>query len=368
MPIPPIVGVVAHGVHQTMEGLTNKVKRRTVPQSMKNSRDSDGPDFLPHMSVGTDFTMSDISTFGQSGKSTPLALGNSVIASYDAAMKTSSPPRHTVTGALGESMETFNVPDASPKPYHQEEVAVSGDGKRQPKGETQGSASTDPNKQSSGTNSSSSKSPGQSMTMSELMGSGFSFGMSGRTRSFPDLMLSTGDLLPPMQSDSDREENQQSRNSSSGSNRDGVQLKPFHRQSSSESSGNMGGFHPVRRAGNNTNNAILPNLNDAMSIMSLDSRKSMKSENSSWLENFRSMQSIHSDMNPWESTNSRGLSRKNNEMIINDGTDGSVRSFLSDVSAELNALDLAEPLLPPIDTETALNDSNGFMGMARPDP
>jgi hypothetical protein len=51
------------------------------------------------------------------------------------------------------------------------------------------------------------------------------------------------------------------------------------------------------------------------------------------------------------------------------GDDGSVRSFLSDVSNDLNALDLAEPLLPPL----SLNDSHQYMNrydqyMNRPDP
>lgn len=132
----------------------------------------------------------------------------------------------------------------------------------------------------------------------------------------------------------------------------------------------MGGFHPVRER-NNTGN--ISGLNDAMSIMSLDSRKSIKSETSSWLENFRSMQSIHSDMNPWEAGGSgvsgggMGMSLVRNQM--NDGSDnGSVRSFLSDVSTELNALDLAEPLLPPIPTDSPLNDSGSDYMVARPDP
>jgi hypothetical protein len=65
------------------------------------------------------------------------------------------------------------------------------------------------------------------------------------------------------------------------------------------------------------------------------------------------MQSIHSDMLP-----GRPL-----------GDDGSVRSFLSDVSNDLNALDLAEPMLPPL----SMNDSHEYMNrydqyMNRPDP
>lgn len=51
------------------------------------------------------------------------------------------------------------------------------------------------------------------------------------------------------------------------------------------------------------------------------------------------------------------------------GDDGSVRSFLSDVSNDLNALDLAEPLLPPL----SMNDSYEYMNRRveytnRPDP
>lgn len=342
--VPPVVGAVAHDVHQTVESLNNKVKnRRAMPRSLKDSKDSAGSEFPPHMSVATDFTMSDISQIGDS-----KVLDMSNVGTFDVSMKASN------RGSIGPS----HVPDAA-KPYHQQEEAVSGDDDKQPNGRT-----ADPNKQSTGTNSSSSKSK-ESFTMSDLMGSGFSLGMSGRTRSFPDLMLSTGELLPPLQMDSDKEEKEdQAGNSSSGNHHGGPLLKPFHRQSSSESSDNMGGFHPLRRP-SNTGNSNIPSLNDAMSIMSLDSRKSLKSDNSSWLDNFRSMQSIHSDMNPWEA---RSSSRRNNEMIVNDGTDGSVRSFLSDVSVELNALDLAEPLLPPIDAETGLNDSNDVMGLTRPDP
>jgi len=54
--------------------------------------------------------------------------------------------------------------------------------------------------------------------------------------------------------------------------------------------------------------------------------------------------------------------------MINDGTDGSMGSLLSDVTPELNALDLAEPLLPPIDSDHNMNDCHDFMGMRRPDP
>jgi len=275
------------------------------------------------MSIATDFTMSDVSAMGES--------------------------RNGFSGVFDES--TSIPPPAAQKLQQQQGATGPAPGT--------GGGTTAHLKQSTGTTSSSSKSRDNSLTMSDLMGSGFSLGMSGRTRSFPDLMLSTNDLLPPLQSDfgdSDREEKEQRR-------------APFHRQSSSESS-EMGAFHPIRGR-NNTGN--ISGLNDAMSIMSLDSRKSTKSETSSWLENFRSMQSIHSDMNPWEAGGSgvsgggMGMSLVRNQM--NDGSDnGSVRSFLSDVSTELNALDLAEPLLPPIQTDSGLNDSGSDYMMARPDP
>lgn len=107
------------------------------------------------------------------------------------------------------------------------------------------------------------------------------------------------------------------------------------------------GFHPVVRSRTNT---AVSGINDAMSIMSLDSRKSIKSDASSWLDNFRSFQSIQSDMNPWEAPTGESLIRP-------AGDEGS----LSDVSYDMTALDLAEPLLPPL----TMNDSYEFM---KPDP
>ena len=92
-------------------------------------------------------------------------------------------------------------------------------------------------------------------------------------------------------------------------------------------------------------------LNDAMSIMSIDSHKlSMKSDNSSWMENLKSMQSIHSD--------------GRNAFLQHDDT-GSVRSLLSDISNDLNALDLAEPLLPPYQMDQSFDSD--YMAR-RPDP
>lgn len=304
---------VAAGVLQTMDavsGLADKVTNKVIgkpnqPSKMgvPSAKGSDrNQDFPPTMSVGTDFTMSDVSALGESRRMS--GIGDST--------KT-NPPQRLVGG---------------------------------------GGA-----KQSTGTTSSSSKSR-ESFTMSDL-----TFGLSGRTRSFPDLMLSTGDLLPPLQSgDSDKEDsNNEAKEQRSGSRR--ILRPSFHRQSSSESSNHsmasltIKGFHPVR----GRSNTAMSGLNDAMSIMSIDSRKSIKSETSSWLENFRSMQSIHSDMNPWD----HGASLRGNSQLMGD--EGSVRSFLSDVSNDLNALDLAGPLLPPILTDTGLNDSGDFM-MVRPDP
>lgn len=92
-------------------------------------------------------------------------------------------------------------------------------------------------------------------------------------------------------------------------------------------------------------------INDAMSIMSLDSRKSVKSDTLSWLDNFHGFQSIHSDMNPWEAPTGE------ESLVRPAGDEGS----LSDVSYDMTALDLAEPLLPPL----MMNDSYDFM---KPDP
>jgi len=196
-----------------------------------------------------------------------------------------------------------------------------------------------------------------SFNMSDL-----SLGLSlGRTRSFPDLMLSTGDinLLPALADESggDSDDVLPQRTSS------GRILRPVPlthaRQSSSGSGSNesmtsltLKGFHPVRGRTNtqNTTGAI-SGLNDAMSIMSIDSHKmSMKSDNSSWMENLKSMQSIHSD-------------GRNAHLLHDDA--GSVRSLLSDISNDLNALDLAEPLLPPFPVDQSYDSE--YM-VRRPDP
>lgn len=298
-----------------------------------------GPDFPLTTSVGTDFTMSEISSFGDS-------RGQFADSPRDASMK--EPARGST----------------QPMPPHKEERAVGG-----------GSGGGGVHQGGSHKQSTSSSSGKESFTVSDLLGSNqtlgtFNFGHSGRTRSFPDLMLSTGDLLPPLHSgDSDREDclNMSMLQEDDGDVKDQrtssgrVLRRSFHRHSSSESSNHsmtsltLKGFHPVRGR-SNTN---ISGINDAMSIMSLDSRRSMKSETSSWLDNFRSMQSIHSD--------TLGDSLKGS-LPLRDDDGGSVRSFLSDVSNDLNALDLAEPLLPPMYADHGLNDSVGDFLMARPDP
>lgn len=212
------------------------------------------------------------------------------------------------------------------------------------------------NKESLGSGSSGTiKSFSDSITVTNLMASNQSLGMSigslVRIRSFPDLMMNTGQ---PLVSDKDTsaytQEGKQALKVSTGSI-----MRPFHRKSSSASSNTsmasltIRGFHPIR----DTTNTAISGINDTMSLMSFNSRKENNSESSSWIDNFNSMQSIHSDMLP-----SRPM-----------GDDGSVRSFLSDVSNDLNALDLAEPLLPPL----SMNDSYEYMNRRveytnRPDP
>ena len=206
---------------------------------------------------------------------------------------------------------------------------------------------------SNATKTGSGNSKEENFNMSDLSLSGLGFSM-GRTRSFPDLMLSTGDinLLPalPAESSGDSDEATPQRTAS------GRILRPvpltYGRQTSDSSqSGSMTsltirGFHPVRGQANAVNAAsAMSGLNDAMSIMSIDSHKmSMKSDNSSWLENLKSMQSIHSD----------------GKNAFQDSDSASVRSLLSDISNDLNALDLAEPLLPPFHDQPYM--------IRRPDP
>ena len=303
---------VTAGVQQTMDAvsgvadkMTNKIKTYQPLSYHHPPATGSGQtqDFPLSTSVATDFTMSDVSAFGESSRTNPPG-----------------PIRGGGTGKAGA------------------------------------------HNKSTGTTSSSSKSRQNSESfnmsgLSDIMASNQSFlplAHSGRTRSFPDLMLSTGDLLKPLPEPGIEESNnteQKEERSSSGR----VLKMPFHRQSSSASQSDqsmhsltMRGFHPVR----GRNNTAVSGINDAMSIMSLDSRKSAKSESSSWLENFRSMQSINSDMNPWRSASGLVL-----------GDEGSVKSFLSEDSA-LNALDLAGSLLPPLLDD--LDGSGDFV--MRPDP
>ena len=227
-----------------------------------------------------------------------------------------------------------------------------------------------------GENTKSSSGKSRDTTMSEFSISGFkwesnnslgySFGNSGRTRSFPDLMLSTDE--PPLPSlhvgDSDKNSSDNNDAVRHTRTKSGRLLRPSsYRASSSESSGSDmasirfdRNFHPVRSR-NNTALSISA-LNDGMSVMSLESRRSLSvSDNSTWLEAFKSMQSITSDVNPWDVEGSL------RPQAWND--DGSIRSLLTDVSSDLNALDLAEPLLPPYPTDSWRDDS-AFI--TKPDP
>lgn len=328
---------MATGVHHTMDavtGLANKFMHKRPSSNDKiDSVLSQGGGFPHTKSMASDFTMSDVSGFGDSSRTNPAML------------------------------QSFQQQGQHP----QQPIEVVTKKPQQQQGGAQKESST--SKQSS----SGSGRSRDSFTMSDLMASdqslNISFGHSGRTRSFPDLMLSTGDLLPPMEGDDsdvdildNRDGKSEVENQRTSSGR--MLRTPFHRHSSSESSNHsmasltLKGFHPVRGRINTATSGI----NDAMSIMSLDSRKSTKSE-SSWLENFKSIASINSD---WENGGGGGVNNSLRSQVMGD--EGSVRSFLSDVSNDLNALDLAEPLLPPIMTDSGLNDSLSEYMMSRPDP
>jgi len=313
-------------MHQTVDFVTNLAHKVTHPPvHRKGSTASSG--FKPFNSTATDFTMSDISTFDVFDESFKWSANSGANAGASKGSSTAAVcAKASITA--GPSSPKANKANANPNGPN--------------------------NKHSSTTftSSSSSKSRDLSFAMSDLMGS------FGRTRSFPDLMLSAGDLLPPLQSDvsdSDRE----------GDKKEGRPLPPktvggrvLHNQKSSSGS-SAGGLHVAAGHG------LCPGsggVNDAMSIMSLDSRRSQKSFRSetSWLDNFRSMQSVNSDQ---MKEDGMGMSLVRNP---DDGSSGSVRSFLSDVSAELDALDLAEPLLPPI-TDPGLNDSAADFILAGPD-
>ena len=217
------------------------------------------------------------------------------------------------------------------------------------------------------TKSSSGKSRGSLISELSLSGVntqdlGFSLSSLGRTHSFPDLLLSTGDSPLPilLSGDSDKDYSDSNIEVKAKRTKSGRLLRPTnHRSSSSESScSSMSirfdrAFHPVRSRANTG----LSGLNDAMSMMSMDSRRSLRSD-TSWLEAYKSMQSINSDQNPWDAEGSLRTAPW--------GDDGSVRSLLTDISNDLNALDLAESLLPPLQTDVGLDDSGAFM--VRPDP
>lgn len=196
-----------------------------------------------------------------------------------------------------------------------------------------------------------------------------SLGLS-RNYSFPDLFLSTGDLGLDGEAMPVENEKNNSESSNGDSRHKQTKRGSFFRQASghgrsgSESSSIQTvdslklaarGFHPVR----GRNNTDVSGLQDAMSLMSMD-HQSFRSE-ASWLEAANNMQSISSEMNPW------GAGLEGNS-LTHTRDDGSIRSLLSDMSNDLNALDLAElPLLPPIrQSESGLED--GAVFLQRPDP
>ncbi|KAL7513504.1 hypothetical protein ACHAXN_010606 [Cyclotella atomus] len=190
-----------------------------------------------------------------------------------------------------------------------------------------------------------------------------------RNYSFPDLFLSTGDLgFDEEHLAAANEKNDSDPSNGSAKYKKNKSGRLF-RQPSAQRQSSLGsnssifsidslkmgrGSHTVR----GRYNTDISGLQDAMSLMSMD-QQSIRSE-ASWLEAAKSMQSISSDMNPWGS-------HEGNSLRMNERDDGSLRS-LSDMSNDLNALDLAElPLLPPIhQVESGLEDSVGFI--QRPDP
>ncbi|KAL7554164.1 hypothetical protein ACHAWF_018851 [Thalassiosira exigua] len=342
------VGAVGKIVPAPLASVAGKAQRGPRRESRAN-------DFPQTESVSTDFTMSDVSMLGASRSTF--------------ADSTANPANSMLRDARGAGLG--NIEEGG--------VAQGGGASERPGETTQGAQQkhSTTSKESSSDKSNATK---DSFTMSDLMGSNMSLGLGisglSRNRSFPDLMLSTGDLLPPLQHESDQDLYGEDRAATDNAVNVGEEKfqrtssgrllrEPFHRHSSSESSHHsvsslkVSGFHPVR----GRNNTAMSGLNDAMSVMSIESRKSVKSENSSWLENFRSMQSIHSGMNSLQGGGPAGR----NDSGMDDA--GSVRSLLSDVSNELSALDLADPLLPPIGLDEGMNDSGvEFAMVSRPDP
>lgn len=332
-----------HHAYDAVTGLAHKVVKghaaihnRPPPNNIKGSIQNN--DFPLTTSIETDFTMSDISQFGDSRNSMAFSMQQSMTPDGVAAMQHSLEPTRIYQGARQQQQQ--------------------GDG-----GEHKHSNNS---KESDGT--AATHKTQESFNMSDLLNSnqslGFNFGHSGRTRSFPDLMLSTGDLLPPLPAEEGESDKGDGLNNHDLEVTEPLKRTPsgrmmkqqFQRMSSEDSSQQsmtsltIKGFHPVRR--NRADTGAMGSINDAMSIMSLDSKKStaMNSESSSWIDNFRSMQSVH---------DGGSLSRTM-------GDDGSVRSFLSDVSNELHSLDLADPncLLPPLQ----LNPNHEFLMGRRPDP
>lgn len=205
-----------------------------------------------------------------------------------------------------------------------------------------------------------------SITMGDLMESNLSLslGSIGRPRSFPDLLLSTGSLMvEPMLDEMEHLEGNKTECRHELKVTNGRMIRPpYHRKSSSSSSismasSTMRGFNSANRDRVDTG---VSGVNDTLSLMSVPSRKGEgtdKSEASSWIDNFNSMQSVHSsDMDP--------------KLI--KGEDGSVRSFFSDVSSDTNALelDLVDPLLPPLTRNDSFNMGNvrPEYNRTRPDP
>lgn len=301
-----IASQTAHHAVDTVQGLTKMVTKPMKSEKKNNSGSTATADtFPPTMSVATDFTLSDVSAIGESSRLSHLETPASLY-----------PTSHPATTPERQAHQ-----DAHNKRSLEKKSSKSSSGK------TEGSFALSDISMSG-------------MTNLAPASMNFSFGGSGRTRSFPDLMLSTGDYpLHQPEPPGDQHAQDWMQNAAFPVAEENAQLKtggmlrpPMHRQTSSTNDSDsmasltIKGFHPAR----GRTNTGLSGLNDALSIMSIDSKKSLRSDSSSWLDNFRSMQSIHSDANS-----------------LKLGDEASVRSMLSDMSNELCALDLAEPLLPP---------------------
>ena len=302
------------------------------------------------MSVGTDYTMSDVSEF------TPVSANPRHVVAAPQATRPSVPVRDTSLDQLKENTKTFEGTTVRQSSSDKSSLAVSELSVSGLKASAMNVELATPK-----------ESPADNRpNMSTLT---MSLGLS-RNFSFPDLFLSTGDLEieeePLAGAENEKNNSDPSNGGSTHKKTKSGRLfrqSSAHRHSSSESSSIYTadslklakGFHPVR----GRNNTDVSGLQDAMSLMSMD-HQSFKSE-ASWLEAAKNMQSISSDMNPW-------ASGEGNSLRMAGADDGSIRSLLSDMSNDLNALDLAElPLLPPFhQSNSGLDDSGGFM--QRPDP